>query len=264
MTVATDSGSPAAASMDPTTFSVVFNALNSVVEEMSLTFEYSAWSSILSQCRDFSCAIYDASVPPNALCVFDGLPIHVNAQPVTIAEIARFFGDDIRDGDVIMVNSTYFGTTHIGDLVVATPIFYEGRHMFWAAATGHQMDVGSPYNTSVPVQATDIWKEGFQISPLKLEEGGRLRKDVLELYLQNMRYRDFIYGDLMSQVGSVKTGKRRVAELLDKWGRARSPPSLERSSTTPIGGPPRASRRSTMGSTTPRRGSTPTAPGRRT
>lgn len=218
MTVATDSGSPAAASMDPTTFSVVFNALNSVVEEMSLTFEYSAWSSILSQCRDFSCAIYDASVPPNALCVFDGLPIHVNAQPVTIAEIARFFGDDIRDGDVIMVNSTYFGTTHIGDLVVATPIFYEGRHMFWAAATGHQMDVGSLYNTSVPVQATDIWKEGFQISPLKLEEGGRLRKDVLELYLQNMRYRDFIYGDLMSQVGSVKTGKRRVAELLDKWG----------------------------------------------
>ncbi|UGS38319.1 hydantoinase B/oxoprolinase family protein [Capillimicrobium parvum] len=204
--------------IDPTTFSVVFNALNSVVEEMSLTFEHSAWSSILSQCRDFSCAIYDASVPPNALCVFDGLPIHVNAQPVAIAEIAKFFGDDINDGDVIMVNCTYFGTTHIGDLVIATPIFYEGKHLFWAAATGHQMDVGSPYNTSVPVQATDVWKEGFQISPLKLEDAGRLRKDVLELYLQNMRYRDFIYGDLMSQVGSVKTGKRRVIELLDKWG----------------------------------------------
>jgi N-methylhydantoinase B len=204
--------------LDPTTFSVIFNALNSVVEEMSLTFEYSAWSSILSQCRDFSCAIYDASVPPNALCVFDGLPIHVNAQPVTIAEIAKFFGDDIQDGDVIMVNCTYFGTTHIGDLVIATPVFYEGEHRFWAAATGHQMDVGSPYATSVPVQATDIWKEGLQISPIKLEERGTIRKDVLELYLQNMRYRDFVYGDLMSQVGSVKTGKRRVLELLDKWG----------------------------------------------
>ena len=204
--------------LDPTTFSVVFHALNSVVEEMSLTFEYSAWSSILSQCRDFSCAIYDASVPPNALCVFDGLPIHVNAQPVTIAEIAKFFGDDIQDGDVIMVNCTYFGNTHIGDLVIATPIFYEGKHRFWSAATGHQMDVGSPYNTSVPVQATDVWKEGFQISPIKLEDRGQIRKDVLELYLQNMRYRDFVYGDLMSQVGSVKTGKRRVIELLDKWG----------------------------------------------
>jgi N-methylhydantoinase B len=68
------------------------------------------------------------------------------------------------------------------------------------------------------VQATDVWKEGFQISPLKLESRGTMRKDVLELYLQNMRYRDFIYGDLMSQIGSVKTGKRRVLELLDKWG----------------------------------------------
>jgi N-methylhydantoinase B len=136
---------------------------------------------------------------------------------VTISAIAEFFGDEIFDGDVIMVNCTYFGTTHIGDLVIASPVFYEGEHLFWAAATGHQMDVGSPFATSVPVQATDIWKEGFQISPIKLEEHGRLRKDVLELYLSNMRYRDFIYGDLMSQIGSVKTGRRRLLELLDRW-----------------------------------------------
>jgi N-methylhydantoinase B len=204
--------------LDPTTFAVVFNAFNSVVEEMSLTFEHSAWSSILSQCRDFSCAIYDASVPPNAVCVLDGVPVHINAQPVALAEIVKFFGEDIHDGDVILLNCSYFGGTHIGDLVVATPVFFEGEHVFWAVATGHQMDVGSPYNTSVPVQATDVWKEGLQISPLKLEERGRMRKDVLELYLVNTRYRDFLYGDLMSQIGSVKTGKRRALELLDKWG----------------------------------------------
>ena len=33
-----------------------------------------------------------------------------------------------------------------------------------------------------------------------------------------MRYREFLYGDLMSQVGSVKTGKRRLLELLETWG----------------------------------------------
>lgn len=204
--------------MDPTTFAVIYNALNASVQEMSLTFEYSAWSSILSQCRDFSCAIYDAGVPPNALCVFDGLPLHINAQPVTIAEIAKFFGEEIYDGDVIMVNSVYYGTTHCGDLVVACPIFYEGEHLFWAAATGHQMDIGSPIPTSVAIQATDVWSEGIQIPPIKLEERGKLRKDVLQLYLENVRYREFLHGDLMSQVGSVKTGKKRILELLDKWG----------------------------------------------
>ena len=43
--------------LDPTTFAVVFNALNAIVKEMSLTFEYSAWSSIIAEARDFSCAV---------------------------------------------------------------------------------------------------------------------------------------------------------------------------------------------------------------
>ena len=205
--------------LDPTTFAVVFNALNAIVKEMSLTFEYSAWSSIIAEARDFSCAVYDAEVPPNALCVFDGLPIHVNAQPVAIGEIAKFFGpEDLHDGDLILVNSAYYGNTHLGDFVLATPVFYKGEHLFWSAATGHQMDVGSAYRTSVPTYATDIWSEGLQISPLKIADRGEMRKDVLNFLLENVRYRDFIYGDLMSQIGSAKTGKKRLLELLDTWG----------------------------------------------
>ena len=205
--------------LDPTTFAVIYNALNAVVKEMSLTFEYSAWSSIIAEARDFSCAVYDAGTPPNALCVLDGLPIHVNAQPVAISAIAKFFGaDQLYDGDIILVNSPYYGNTHIGDFVVATPVFFEGEHVFWSAATGHQMDVGSSFRTSVPVYATDIWSEGLQIPPIKIAERGVMRKDVLNLLLENVRYRDFIYGDLMSQIGSANTGKKRLLEMLDQWG----------------------------------------------
>lgn len=210
---------PAERRLDATTFAVLFSAFESIVDEMSLTFERSAWSSIIAQCRDFSCAVFDAGSPPNALCAFEGMPVHVHAQPVCLQSIVEFFGDEIGDGDVIILNSPYFGTTHIGDLVAATPVFWEGEHVFWAVATGHQMDVGSAYNTSVPVHATDVWKEGLQITPLKLEEGGRVRRDVLELYLQNVRHRDFLYGDLMSQIGSVKAGRRRMLELLERWDR---------------------------------------------
>lgn len=219
----TNSGQAASGSsparLDPTTFAVLFHAIESCVQEMSLTLEYSAWSSIISEVRDFSCGIYDAANPPNALAMFDGLPIHVNAQPVSVSGIVEHFGEDgIKEGDVYMMNSIYHGTSHIGDLVVAMPIFHEGVHRFWAVATGHQMDVGSAFNTSVPVQATDIWKEGFQMPPVKLQENGETRKDILELYLANMRYRDFVLGDLMSMVGSCKTGGRRMLELVDRYG----------------------------------------------
>jgi N-methylhydantoinase B len=212
------SEAPYARALDPTTFAVISRALQSIAEEMAITFEYSALSSILSEARDFSCAIYAAGDPPSAVCNLPAIPVHINAQPVATGHIARFFGDEVYEGDVMMVNSSYYGGTHIGDLVVACPVFYRGRHLFWAVATGHQADVGSGYNTSVPVQATDIWKEGIQIPPLKLEERGELRRDVLSLYLENLRYREFCHGDLMSQVGSVKTAKRRLVELLDEWG----------------------------------------------
>lgn len=205
-------------SFDLTEFTVIYNSFEDVVREMSLTFEYSSWSSILSECRDFSCAIYDSGTPPNALCVLDGLPLHVNAQPITLSKIVEFFGDEIYEGDIIMVNSVYFGTTHCGDLVVAAPVFHEGELLFWTAATGHQMDIGGASPSSVSIDATDVWSEGFQISPIKLEEKGKPRKDVWELYLQNVRYRDFLNGDLMSQVGSVKTGRKRATELVEKYG----------------------------------------------
>lgn len=89
LTTASRALEDATRTLDPTTFAVVFNVLNAIAKEMSLTFEYSAWSSIIAAARDFSCAVYDAEIPPNALCGFDGLPIHGNTQPVVLGEIAN-------------------------------------------------------------------------------------------------------------------------------------------------------------------------------
>jgi N-methylhydantoinase B len=203
--------------LDPTTFAVISRALQTIAEEMAINLEYSALSSIMSEARDYSCSIYAAGDPPSAVCNLPAIPVFVNAQPVATGHIARFFGEDLAEGDVMMVNSSYVGGTHIGDLVVAAPVFYEGRHLFWAVATGHQADVGSAYHTSVPIQATDIWKEGLQIPPLKLIDAGEMRRDVLSLYLENLRYRDFCRGDLMSMIGSLKKATAGLVDLLDEW-----------------------------------------------
>ena len=76
----------------------------------------------------------------------------------------EFFGsEELHDGDLIPVNSASYGNTHLGDFALVTPVFYKGGHLFWSAATGHQMDVGSAYHTSVPTYATDIWSEGLLV-----------------------------------------------------------------------------------------------------
>ena len=53
--------------IDPITFSVILNRFSTIAREMTLTLEYTSWTSILALARDFSCAIYDAE--PRQVCM---------------------------------------------------------------------------------------------------------------------------------------------------------------------------------------------------
>src|SRR2546426_10687706 len=110
------SARPAAreAGYDPITFSVILNRFNSIANEMTLTLEHTAWTSILALCRDFSCAIYDSI--PRQVGMYDALPIHTTSMQLVLQEIARAFAGDIHDGDVFACNSAYRANTHVGDL----------------------------------------------------------------------------------------------------------------------------------------------------
>jgi N-methylhydantoinase B len=63
---------------DPITFSVLLSRFSSIAEEMTLTLEYTAWTSILALARDYSCAIYDAQ--SRQIAMFDALPIHTTSM----------------------------------------------------------------------------------------------------------------------------------------------------------------------------------------
>jgi N-methylhydantoinase B len=195
---------------------VLLNRFSAIAEQMSLAVERSAWSSLLALCRDFSCAIYDAQ--PRQVCMFDAIPIHTTSLHLVLAEIAATFAGDIADGDVFVCNDPYRGNTHIGDLVVASPVFADGRHVFWAVTRGHQHDTGAAAPASVVGTARDVYEEGITIPPSKLIERGAERRDMLELYLANVRFRDILYGDLLAQIGSVRKGKQQLIELCLEHG----------------------------------------------
>lgn len=205
-----------ATGFDPITFSVILNRFHSIAYEMTLTLERSAWTSILALCRDFSCAVFDAK--SRQLAMEDALPIHTTSLGLVLAEISRTFGDDILDGDVFLCNDPYRFNTHIGDLVTAAPVFVDGVHCFWSVTKGHQMDVGAFVPSSVTADARNVYQEGLTIPPIKLFEAGKERKDITDLYLSNMRFRDALHGDLMAQLGSIEKGKQRLLELCREFG----------------------------------------------
>jgi N-methylhydantoinase B len=202
--------------IDPVLFSVMLGRFNSIANEMTVTLEYSACTSILALCHDFSCAIYDAE--GRQLCMYDALASHTASLQLVLQEIARTFEGEIADGDVYMCNDPYRYNSHIGDLVTATPVFVEDELLFWSVTKGHQMDTGAYIPSSVVASAQNVWQEGMRIPPLRIIDRGRMRKDVLDLYLTNMRYRDSIEGDLLAQLGSIEKGRQRLIELAEEFG----------------------------------------------
>lgn len=201
---------------DPITFSVMLSRFNSIAHEMTLTLEYTAWTSILALARDYSCAIYDAQ--PRQICMFDALPIHTTSMHLVLAEIAETFEGQVNDGDIFMCNAPYRANTHVGDVVTAEPVFVDGKHLFWSVTKGHQLDVGAMIPSSIMPGAKDVWQEGLHIPPLKIYDRGTPREDVIDLYLSNLRYRDLLRGDLLAQLGSIAKGRVRLQELVAEYG----------------------------------------------
>jgi N-methylhydantoinase B len=66
--------------------------------------------------------------------------------------------------------------------------------------------------------ASDIYGEGLRIPPIRLVRNGELDEDVMRLVLANVRGHDERRGDFQAQIGSLKTGAKRLLEIVDRRG----------------------------------------------
>jgi N-methylhydantoinase B len=202
--------------LDPTTFTVLIRRYVAVVDEMTAALENAAWTSILALARDFSCAIFDWKT--RLIAMHEGAPLHISGMHVVLEEIAHRFEGSIKDGDVMICNDPYSGNSHVGDVVIASPVFAEDELIFWSAVKVHHLDIGAPWPTSMPYLATDVWTEGLTMPPLKIYDGGEFREDVFQMILANLRYPDQLRGDLLAQQGSVGVGKRALLRIVERYG----------------------------------------------
>src|SRR5258707_5136323 len=152
------------------------------------------------------------------MCTYDALPEIKSSMKLMIEEINKAFEGEIEDGDVILINDPFRGNTHIGDIVTACPVFVDGRHLFWSASKAHHMDVGAFIPSSCTASSENVYQEGITIPPVKIVSAGKRREDVIEFFITNVRDRDLVDGDLMAQLGSIETGRRRLIELCEEIG----------------------------------------------
>jgi N-methylhydantoinase B len=202
--------------VDPITLSVVRGVLETTQREMTLTLEKTARSSVFNLAHDYSTALFDHV--PEMILQGQDIPIHLGSLMPAMKAVAKYFGDDIHDGDLILHNDPAYAGSHIIDTCMYKPVFYKGKLAFWTVCKGHLTDIGGPVPAGYNPEAKEIYAEGLRIPPVKIWDRGKPRNDVMNLLLTNMRARRDQEGDFNALIGACQVGERNLVALLDKYG----------------------------------------------
>lgn len=201
--------------VDPILASVLQRRVDAIAKEMATMLMRSSRSPIFNEIGDLVTVLFDAKGRALAQAEFAAI-IAFGAQP-PLEYIIDYFGDDIADGDVILHNDVFTGGNQNADTGIYLPIFHDGELVAWAAAKGHMADIGGMTLGGYNPQAREIWQEALRITPVKVYSGGTLRKDVWDLVGANIRI-DFVMQDIQSMVGACTIGKRRLLQVLNRYG----------------------------------------------
>ena len=202
--------------VDPITLSVVRGVLETTQREMTLSLEKTARSSVLNLARDYSTSLFNST--PEMILQGQDIPIHLGSLMPAMKAVANYFADDIQEGDLILHNDPAYNGSHILDMCMYKPVFYEGKHVFWTVCKGHLTDVGGPVPASYNPDAKEIFAEGLRVPPIKLWEKGKQRNDILNMILTNMRARRDQEGDFKALIGACQLGEKNLINLIKKYG----------------------------------------------
>lgn len=203
---------------DPVTFDIIQNALEAIADEMFVAQRKASMSAIIYEVLDLSSSILD---PVGDIAAAGaGIPAFIGVLDKAVKGILKKFPlESVRPGDLYASNDPYWGgVTHLNDMVLAAPVFAEGKLVAWVANIAHWNDVGGNVPGSMSSDATEIFQEGVRIPAVKLFDQGVPNQAVFDILYVNTRLPDFLKGDLWAGIAGLRIGERRVLELIEKYG----------------------------------------------
>lgn len=126
----------------------------------------------------------------------------------------------ISDGDMFLADDPWVGTPHQQDHALLCPVFVDGRLFCWVANMLHFADVGGSTPGSFCPDADDVFHEPTPMPPIKIVEGGTIRRDIEEMFLRRSRLPDLVKLDLRAIISGNNVARRRVLALVERYGAA--------------------------------------------
>jgi 5-oxoprolinase (ATP-hydrolysing) len=214
--------------VDPIRLEIFNNLFMAIAEEMGVALQSTATSVNIKERLDFSCALFgsDGALIANA----PHIPVHLGSMGESIRTIIETRGSGIdgrgiRRGDAYALNDPYRGGTHLPDITVIVPVFYDPDDRVpsaFVAARGHHADIGGIAPGSMPPDSRTIGDEGVLIDNFLLVDEGRFREAEVRALLASgawpARSPDRNVSDLKAQLAACARGSDMLIEAARENG----------------------------------------------
>jgi N-methylhydantoinase B len=202
-------------SVDPVLLEVVRHQLLAVSEVMNVTLRRTTRSVAARETNDFSSALLD----PSGVTILQAVPYGLRVFAHGVPYVVEKFRGRFEPGDVLVTNDPYRGASHLPDLMVVAPIFWQDEHVGFAATYQHHTDIGGRFPGGFGTESRQVYEEGLQLPIVHLYRRGRREESVFDIVRANVRAPDDVIGDLEANVAACRRGAEGFAELLDRYGR---------------------------------------------
>ena len=201
--------------LDATTLTMSWNKLLTIVDEAQVTLLRTAFSRIVTEAWDFSCALFDTKGEMIAQGRH-GLPAFLGCMAQALHDfLAAFPPETLQPGDGLITTDPWIGASQINDVFFVTPIFHRGRIVAYAMSVSHSPDVGGRL---LSANSREVFEEGFRLPIVKLFKAGEPNEDLFRIIRLNVRVPEIVVGDLMAQLASNTIMARRLVEFLEAKG----------------------------------------------
>ncbi|AXY25683.1 5-oxoprolinase [Suicoccus acidiformans] len=202
---------------DPFTLEIIKDALHSIGEEMFTSLARTSMSTIIYETLDYASGLTDRE--GNLLTQGNGITGFIGMLTFMVKEtLAKFPGEQLKPGDLIIINDPYQGGgSHLSDVGLVLPIFYQNNLVGFSANKAHWSEVGGKDVGSFTNDSVDIYQEGLQFSCVKLFNEGEINEALVDIIRSNVRFPDQSLGDMWAQISALRLGEQRLLELYERY-----------------------------------------------
>ncbi|MCG8308646.1 MAG: hydantoinase B/oxoprolinase family protein [Cytophagales bacterium] len=195
------------------------NRFKSVADDMGAILQRTSFSVNVKDRLDFSCAVLNSKgyLVANA----PHIPVHLGSLGVCVRKVMENLL--LNAGDVVVTNHPAYGGSHLPDVTLIAPVFYEKKLVAFVCNRAHHAELGGITPGSMPANAKVLAEEGVVIEPAHLVKNHRPQWAKIKALLSECKYPtralEENLADLNGALASVKTGRDGIVSLCDCYGR---------------------------------------------